>query len=236
MLLTSCQKPVPSLLLGTVMTLLSADQSLSTLMREGSAQEHQAAEDSSFMSELLAGRVNEQGYADYLTRLHRVYVALEEVGHGLAGDPVAAAVLDAALERRAAIETDLAHWSSYASADTASPAADAYAERVRQAASWGGLFVAHHYTRYLGDLSGGQAIGRILARTFELADGTGVAFYDFTEIPKPKPYKDAYRARLDALDLTPEEKERVLDEVRVAFGLNSALFAELGDRLGDYRR
>ena len=36
---------------------------LSTLLREGSAAEHREAEPSSFMSELLAGRVNAAGYA-----------------------------------------------------------------------------------------------------------------------------------------------------------------------------
>lgn len=220
------------------MTVLTTDPPLSTLMREGSQREHQEAEDSSFMAELLAGRINHRGYADYLTRLHAVYVALEDTGHDLAADPIARAVLDPALERRAAIEADLELWAPYASDPTAapSPAAAAYVRRIRESSSWAGLFVAHHYTRYLGDLSGGQAIGRILARTFDLADGAGVAFYDFADIPKPKPYKDEYRARLDALPLTADEKLRILAEVKAVFGLNSALFAELGEDLESYRR
>lgn len=221
------------------MTVLTTDPPLSTLMREGSQREHQEAEDSSFMAELLAGRINHRGYADYLTRLHRVYLALEDTGHAVAADPIARAVLDPALERRAAIEADLELWAPYASpvtSDAPTPATAAYVQRIEQASSWPGLFVAHHYTRYLGDLSGGQAIGRILARTFDLPDGAGVAFYDFPDIPKPKPYKDGYRARLDALPLTPAEKRRILDEVKVVFGLNSALFAELGENLEAYRR
>ena len=93
----------------------------------------------------------------------------------------------------------------------------------------------HHYTRYLGDLSGGQAIGRILDRTFEL-DGAGIAFYDFPEIPKPKVYKDGYRARLDALGLGAADQERVVTEVKTAFQLNQALFVELGHNLEAYAR
>ena len=85
------------------------------------------------------------------------------------------------------------------------------------------------------DLSGGQAIGRCLDRAFEL-DGRGIAFYDFAAIGKPKPYKDAYRARLDALGTSPEETERVVAEVKVAFGLNQALFEELGRDLPRWRR
>ena len=96
--------------------------------------------------------------------------------------------------------------------------------------------MAHHYTRYLGDLSGGQAIGRILARAFELEDGNGVAFYHFEEIAKPKPYKDGYRDRLDALPLTVEGKEKVVEEVKVVFGLNGAIFNELSQHLARYAR
>lgn len=207
---------------------------LSATMREGSRLEHQDAEDSLFMSELLAGGVNETGYADYLLRLRVVYDALEETVRAHAADPVVAVVHDVALERLDAIDADLAHWAP-GRTGVDSPAADAYRERLRQAGEWGGLLVAHHYTRYLGDLSGGQAIGRILDQTFEL-DGAGIAFYAFPAIPKPKPYKDAYRARLDALGLDAGEVQRVVDEVKVAFRLNQAVFTELGRNIDGYRR
>ena len=75
-----------------------------------------------------------------------------------------------------------------------------------------------------------------LAATGSGADGTGVAFYDFVDIPKPKPYKDEYRIRLDALPLPVDQKQRILEEVKIVFGLNSALFAELGADLAGYRR
>ncbi|GAA1763522.1 biliverdin-producing heme oxygenase [Nocardioides hankookensis] len=216
----------------------TTDLALSAAMREGSLAEHQAAEDSSFMSELLGGRVNERGYADYLLRLRVAYAAMEELVRAHGDDAGVAAVHDEALERLAAIDADLDHWLGHEGGvrTVDSPAADAYRQRlVDAAAQWPTLLVAHHYTRYLGDLSGGQAIGRILDRTFGL-DGAGIAFYDFPEIAKPKIYKDGYRARLDALDLTAEEQERVVDEVQTAFRLNQALFAELGERLPAYAR
>lgn len=213
----------------------TSDLPLSTAMREGSKVEHEAAESSVFMSELLAGRVNEQGYADYLRRLRVVYDAMESTVRACLDDPLVAAVHDSALERLATIDADLAHWAPGTGTAVDSPAASAYADRLRAAAEWGGLLVAHHYTRYLGDLSGGQAIGRILDREFELG-GAGITFYDFAEIPKPKPYKDAYRARLDAFGLPAADVARVVDEVKVAFGLNQALFTELGEQIDDYRR
>lgn len=219
------------------MTLLQprlADLPLSAAMREGSQAEHDRAESSGFMSELLGGRLNERAYADYLLRLRVVYAALETTGRTLDGHPAVDAVLDPALERLAAIDVDLAHWAP-GEVGVESRAAAAYGSRIDATVAWAPLFVAHHYTRYLGDLSGGQAIGRVLDRTFDLS-GAGLSFYTFAAIPKPKPYKDSYRTALDGIDLDECDRARVVDEVRVAFDLNQALFAELGENLAAYRR
>ena len=99
------------------------------------------------------------------------------------------------------------------------------------------MYLAHHYTRYLGDLSGGQAVGALLNRTFDL-NGRGLAFYDFAEIGKNKPYKDVYREKLDAVGdaLSRQDRLRVVDEVRRAFELNRALCAELGAQLDVFAR
>lgn len=215
---------------------------LSVAMREGSMAEHEAAEHSSFMTELMGGALVEQAYADYLLRYRAVYAALEEAVREHAADPMLSALADTALERLAAIDADVAHWAPGVdpSAPIDSPAASAYVARIRHAADeaaagWGGALVAHHYTRYLGDLSGGQAIGRILDRTYGL-DGAGIAFYDFVEIPKPKPYKDTYRAALDGITTDTEAIARVVDEVKLVFRLNQAIFVELGQDIESYRR
>jgi len=81
--------------------------------------------------------------------------------------------------------------------------------------------------------AGGQAVGKILDRTFGL-EGTGLAFYEFPV--RAKPYKDAYRARLDNLDLNADQIDRAVDEVKIAFNLNQALFNELAGNLSAYQR
>lgn len=212
--------------------MLSAVRPLSVALKEGSAAEHEAAEHSGFVTELLAGRINARGYADYLLRLRVVYRALEHAVRARRDDPLVAAVYDPALERAAAIDADLEHWAPGAARNVASPAAQAYRDRIT-GAGWGGALLAHHYTRYLGDLSGGQAIARILDRTFALG-GAGLALYDFPM--RTKPYKDSYRARLDGLGLAADEVVGAVDEVKAAFGLNQALFDELAERLPAYRR
>lgn len=217
--------------------------SLSAAMRAGSMAEHREAEGSSFMAELLDGRLVAEAYAAYLLRLRAVYAALEEVVRAHRDDPLVAAVHDPDLERLDALDADLDHWAPDRATDWApgssgvvdSPAAEAYVTRLEAARAWGGLVVAHHYTRYLGDLSGGQAIGRTLERTFAL-DGAGTAFYRFEAIGRLRPYKDAYRARLDGLATTQDDAERVVAEVQVAFALNQALLDELAARLPEWRR
>jgi heme oxygenase len=204
-------------------------------MRDGSKIEHEAAEKSAFLQELLAGRVNERGYAAYLRRLRVVYRALESTGRCQQTDQLVGAVHDRSLERLGALEEDLDHWAPRDDLYVDSPAASAYASRITSSATWGGLYLAHHYVRYLGDLSGGQAIGRILNREFDLG-GRGIAFYSFSAVPKPKHYKDAYRARLDALGTTPEETARIVTEVQHAFRLNRGMLAELGEWLPHWRR
>lgn len=206
--------------------------SLSLAMRDGSRAEHDAAEQSPFISELLAGRVDTDGYVDYLMRLQMIYTAIEDAVRAHREDPLVAAVYDPALERHRALAADLEHWAPGTRRQVNSAAAQAYQDRIARA-DWTGALVAHHYVRYLGDLSGGQAIGRMLDRAFGLG-GAGLSFYDFPM--RPKPYKDAYRARLDELGLSSRENVRIVDEVKIAFGLNQAVFDELSDNLTAYRR
>lgn len=219
----------------TVLETATVNAPLSVAMREGSMAEHKHAEGSAFVERLLAGEVDEQGYLQFLGRLRKVYAAMESVGRSLADDPIAGAVYDGKLVRLASIDADLEHWSGGRPVDIDSPAADAYVARLEASAEWGGLYLAHHYTRYLGDLSGGQVFGTVLKREFDLGE-VGASFYKFTEIPKPKPYKDAYRARMDDLGLDAVQIGRVVDEVKVAFNLNQALFQELSANLDQWKR
>ncbi|MGH8966490.1 MAG: heme oxygenase (biliverdin-producing) [Actinomycetes bacterium] len=212
------------------MTAVVESVQLSALIRAGSRAEHSAAESSEFIERLLDGRAKREEYAAYVRRLAAIYDALESVGHAYADDPAVATVVDPLLERRDALAADLDYWAGPAWPDIPldSPATAAYVARIGEAAAdWGGLYIAHHYTRYLGDLSGGQAIGRVVARTYDLPAGVGTAFYEFAAIPKPKPYKDAYRSRLDSLELGEVDKQRIVSEVKLAFRLNESIFAEL---------
>ncbi|MFF8472277.1 heme oxygenase (biliverdin-producing) [Streptomyces sp. NPDC015414] len=208
-------------------------ESFSTVIRTASHQQHAAAETSSFMSDLLGGRLGVAAYARYTEQLWFVYEALESAAGRLAADPVAGPFVRSELLRLPALERDLAHlrgprWRSEVSA---LPATGAYADRVRECAErWPGGYVAHHYTRYLGDLSGGQIIRDRAEKTWGFArKGDGVRFYVFEEIPNPAAFKRSYRAHLDAVDADELERQRIVTECKRAFALNTAVFEALGE-------
>ncbi|MEU1402428.1 biliverdin-producing heme oxygenase [Streptomyces sp. NPDC005728] len=207
--------------------------SFSTLIRTASHEQHVEAETSTFMSDLLGGRLGVAAYARYTEQLWFVYEALESTAERLAADPVAGPFIRPELFRLAALERDLAHLRGpgWRAGRSALPATRAYAERIRECAGrWPGGYVAHHYTRYLGDLSGGQIIRDKAERTWGFArKGDGVRFYVFEAIPNPAAFKRGYRELLDGVAADDLEKQRIVTECKQAFALNTGVFRALGE-------
>ncbi|MGD3105140.1 heme oxygenase (biliverdin-producing) [Streptomyces sp. YGL11-2] len=206
----------------------------STVIRTASHAQHTEAENSSFMGDLLGGRLGVDAYRRYTEQLWFVYRALEDASGALGADPVAGPFIRPELARTTELERDLAHLGgpSWRTGLTPLPATAAYADRIAVCArDWPAGYVAHHYTRYLGDLSGGQIIRGTAEKTWGFArKGDGVRFYVFEEIANPAAFKREYRELLDALPVDDLEKQRVVDECRRAFALNSAVFRELGEQ------
>jgi heme oxygenase len=203
--------------------------SMSEAIRSATAEDHSAAEASPFMTALLEGELPRERYAVFMGQLRSVYDELERVARGYRDHPLVGAFYFPELERTAAIEHDL----RVLLGDEASvqvellPATLAYCERIRASASSPAAFVAHHYTRYLGDLSGGFFIGRVVEKTYGLADGAGSSFYHFAGV-QPRPFKDRYRELLDETPWTDEQRAELIEEIHVAYTCNRDLFAELG--------
>lgn len=209
------------------------DTPFSTLIRTASHEQHTEAETSSFMGDLLGGRLGVDAYARYTEQLWFVYRALEDGAEALRSDPVAGPFIQPELFRTTALEQDLAHLRGpdWRAGVSPLPATVAYAERVAECArDWPAGYVAHHYTRYLGDLSGGQIIRDKAEKTWGFErKGDGVRFYVFEQISNPAAFKREYRELLDAVDADDLEKQRIVDECKRAFALNTAVFRELGE-------
>lgn len=202
---------------------------LSATIRAASREQHTEAENSSFVVDLMKGRLSLSDYARYLANLAVVYEALEKQtarGTAFAGsDPI----WDAKLNRLPKIENDLVqlghpHWR------TELHATDAAQEYARHISSLNGRadirLLAHHYTRYLGDLSGGQAIAALVARHYGATEDQ-LSFYRFPDIESIVHYKENYRKQLDALPVTDADQDLLIAEVQRAFRVNQSIFDDL---------
>lgn len=202
----------------------------SQAIRERTWTDHGQSEGAGFMHDLMTGRGTRVDYIELVAQHYYVYRALERAADRFAGDPVARAFVTPVLTRLPSIERDLEHLLGAGWRDEIAPmpTAERYADRIDAVADagWVGGFVAHHYTRYLGDLSGGQAIRRRMQHQFGF-DRQGVEFYCFDDIPSGPAFKDAYRASLDAAPWDAAERERIIEEVVVAYRLNTELFEDM---------
>jgi len=182
------------------------------------------------MSDLMSGNGTRVDYVALVAQHYFIYAALEGAADRFAEDSTASAFITPQLTRVPALEADLEFLigSDWRESITPVPAAERYADRIEEVAAegWAGGFIAHHYTRYMGDLSGGQHISKLMKRQFGF-DAAGVYFYLFDQIADPTAFKNTYRERLDAVAWDAAERERVIEEVVSAYRFNTELFVDL---------
>ena len=118
--------------------------------------------------------------------------------------------------------------SSWSSSIILSEATKAYVERIETISNERPeLLVAHAYTRYLGDLSGGQILKKIAQRAMNLSDGKGLSFYEFNEVKDEQEFKQNYKKALDSLALDSILADQIVAEANVSFTMNMKMFQEL---------
>lgn len=196
---------------------------------------HTAAERSAFMALLLHGRMPRSAYGLLLRNLHALYAALEPALMRQAGQPVLASVVMPALWRSDALAHDLAALFGAAWADELSllPATSDQVDRIhRLEAEAPERLLAHAYVRYLGDLSGGQILRRIVGATAGLGGATALAFYDFGDAAAADALAQAFRAGIERVPAGQAHEDAVVDEARSAFVWHLRLFGELAAASG----
>lgn len=210
---------------------MAEPERFSNVLRAATRQVHERAEGAAFIGKLMSGELALAGFAELAVQHYFIYTALEEVSEAMRTDPVAGPFVIDGLRRVPALTEDLGFLLGPGWEGRVAPkaATDRYCERLRNVAgSWPGGFVAHHYTRYLGDISGGQVI-RAKLRTFHGIDGPGATFYVFDRIGSPAEFRRRYRTLLDSAGWDQSERAQVIAETRRAFELNEAVFSELAD-------
>jgi heme oxygenase (biliverdin-producing, ferredoxin) len=203
------------------------EKPLSKLLRRESWPDHERAQYSPFELALAGGTISSAAYRDLLAQVLPVYIALEERGEELKDDPIGGQVYLPEVLRSKGVEADLDYyWPTWRAEAQMLPVTQEYVARVRSATPV--HFVAHHYNRYLADLSGGLMIAAALKQAWNL-NGDGLRYYEFDEISDANTWKGAYRAMLDGLPLDIEGKLDLIGEVMVAYEYN----IEMADRLAD---
>ena len=81
------------------------------------------------------------------------------------------------------------------------------------------------------DSSGGALVRNAMRRALDPPDGRGFAFLTFDGVPSSAGVRNAYRLLLDTAGWDEREQRRIIAEVRLAYHLNTEVFADLGERL-----
>ena len=196
---------------------------------------HTAAERSTFMQALLRGRLTRSAYRALLCNLYALYASLEPALERHAADPMIAPVYEPALWRTASLAHDLHALNALSLADQPqpSPVALRYVLRLRHLeATEPGLLLAHAYVRYLGDLSGGQVLRRIVTDSAAIGAPGAVAFYDFGDMTRVRALAHAFRHGLASLKLPGPKADALVAEAALGFRLHRLLFDELAISCG----
>ena len=207
---------------------------LATKLREGTKKAHTMAENVGFVKCFLKGVVEKSSYRKLVGNFYFIYSAMEEELERHQNHPVLSKIHFPQLNRRRSLEQDLSFYygSNWREQLVLSPAGEEYVQRIRDlSASAPEMLVAHSYTRYIGDLSGGQILKNIAQRGMKLSEGQGIAFYEFADIPDEKQFKATYRQALDEMPIDEATADRIVDEANAAFGFNMKLFQEMEGNL-----
>ena len=202
---------------------------LARQLKEGTKESHSAAENTKFVASFLRGVVDYEEYRKLLTNFYYVYDTMEQRIRETE-DPMVQAIKSEDLERKEAIERDLEYYygPDWKDKQTPSEACNSYCHRLNEVAEKDPyLLIAHHYTRYIGDLSGGKILREIAARVLKPPVGKGLDFYDFDSISDAKEFKTNYRSTLDSLDIDQSTMNAMIAEANYAFRLNMYMFEEL---------
>ncbi|XP_008567320.1 PREDICTED: heme oxygenase 2 [Galeopterus variegatus] len=209
---------------------------LSELLKEGTKEAHDQAENTQFVKDFLKGNIKKEIFKLATTALYFTYSALEEeMDHNKDHPAFTPLYFPTELHRKEALTKDMEYFfgENWEEQVQCSEATQKYVDRIHYIGqNKPELLVAHAYTRYMGDLSGGQVLKKVAQRALKLpSTGEGTQFYLFENVDNAQQFKQFYRARMNALDLNLKTKEQIVEEANKAFEYNMQIFNEL-DRAG----
>jgi heme oxygenase len=163
-----------------------------------------------------------------LRNQHAVYESLEAaIARCAATDSLLGWLDREALARAAPMERDLVHIHGAGWRDDIPlrREATAYADEIDALGRTEPVgVIAHAWVRYMGDVSGGQILARLVRKHYGLGD-EGTETYSFPALGDIDAFKADFRARLDARP--DDEGLRMIEHARSGFGHSIALLDAL---------
>ncbi|KAI8990028.1 heme oxygenase-domain-containing protein [Pilobolus umbonatus] len=219
------------------------DPQLAMAMREGTKVIHRAAETSVFTRRFMKGDITADEYGLYINSLYFVYKYMEELLEQYKEHPVVKLIyFPHELNRQESLKQDMAYFYGEEAVPrlvdpaTMPSSVKKYVETMKEACLKNpALLIAHSYTRYLGDLSGGQMLAKRLKKSvLKLEEGDsswdttiGLNFYMFNTLGNHTDFKNFYRERLNAAKVDKKTRDLIVAESVVSFELNIGLFDQI---------
>ena len=207
---------------------------LAEQLRKGTTKSHSMAENVSFVKSFLGGVVDKNSYRTLVANLYFVYSAIEEEIENNRHHPSVSLIYFPQLNRKKSLERDLEYYygTDWRKLVTPSSVTQSYVDRIHSIGKYQPeLLVSHAYTRYMGDLSGGQILKNIAKNAMQLLGDEGTEFYLFRDIDDEKEFKIQYRDALNLIPVTDSQINLVISEANVAFNLNMKMFQELNSSI-----
>ena len=191
------------------------------------------AENTGFITCFLKGVVEKKSYIRLLSDLYHIYSAMEEEFERHKEDLILSNIYFPELFRKESLKKDLKYYlgPDWEEKITQTNSCKEYVARIKEVSNTNqDLLISHHYTRYIGDLSGGQVLKNIAQTALEVPD-VGMNFYLFKDIENEKEFKQDYRDILDNLPFDQNEIDAIIEEANYAFKLNMKVFNEIEGNL-----
>ncbi len=182
------------------------------------------------MRDLLHGRIDRRSYCSLLRNLYELYSGLESALSRHRTHACVAPFFLPQLFRTGALAADMRdlHGDQWIDAFEVKGSAKRYVDRLSEIEVLRPeLLVAHAYVRYLGDLSGGQILKRIVRQSLQLSPAEGMRFLEFGEPAQVETMAQNFRQALDSIAVDSLAMADIVAEAQLSFVMHANLFEEL---------
>ncbi|MEC4814526.1 MAG: heme oxygenase (biliverdin-producing) [Scytonema sp. PMC 1069.18] len=208
--------------------------SLAQKLRDGTHESHTTIENMGFMKCFVKGVVDRDCFAKFLSNLYYIYSELETALEHHKDRSVIRALYFPELNRKTNLEKDMEFYYGREWKMKIAPlqATQNYISHIQElSATSPELLIGHAYTRYMGDLSGGQLLQKVAQTVLNLSGYEGTSFYNFEQIPDTIAFKNKYRQTLDSLTIDEATTDKIVAEANNAFRFNMQIVQQLEEAI-----